>query len=90
MAQNLEILRKSIEDLEKFVGLHLAILKRKVDTTSTLRYLGYALPGSSPNDGVWLIIRETLSSKDITHVDNIGLQFNQVWADRTSLVYDET
>lgn len=52
-------------------------------------FLGYAHPGSSEVDPVWMIQRVAMFSDDSTTTVFAGGQalFNQVWADRTSLTF---
>lgn len=87
---NLSQAEKALLDREKYLGLHLAFGKRKKSTDGTYNYFGWALPGTSPNEAKWFIIRETISSTDITFpvLDPDG--FTHVWANRASLQYDET
>ena len=52
-------------------------------------FLGYAHPGSSETDPVWMIQRVAISSDDSTTTLFAGghALFNQVWADRTGLTF---
>jgi hypothetical protein len=87
---NLSERERSVLDLERWLGHHLAILKRKYSTDGTYRYWGYAQPLTDQYTSEWLILRETVLSGDITHVKAYGLEFKSKWSDRASLVYDDT
>jgi len=65
-------------------------MKRRVNNTGTFEYSGFAIPMTAETDAAWLIMRETLATGDLNHVNNQGLSFNQKWSERASLVYDES
>lgn len=83
-------LQKALTDAERFAGLPLGIMKRRTKGRSNdtdLRYTGWAAPLSLTSEAVWFIVRETVSTGDIDHVSNVGINFTQIWDDRESLIY---
>ena len=57
--------------------------------TTQLFYMGYAYPGSAEGDSVWMIQRVAIAADSSTVTLFAGGEalFNQVWANRASLVY---
>ncbi|MBF0191986.1 MAG: hypothetical protein HQL99_12730 [Magnetococcales bacterium] len=59
------------------------------DGTTQSIYLGLAHPGSAESDPVWMIKRIAIQGNGdtVTLFADGQAQFNQVWADRATLVY---
>ncbi|MBF0162754.1 MAG: hypothetical protein HQL88_10760 [Magnetococcales bacterium] len=56
-------------------------------TTQTI-YQGFAYPGSSETEGVWMIQRTTITADGTTTLFAGGQAlFNKVWAERVNQIY---
>lgn len=63
------------------------LLSTRIDEGATYMYIGAALPGSAESDAVWRICRYTLANVSGMMWADGSTDFNQVWNDRSSLVY---
>ncbi|WP_130472362.1 hypothetical protein [Candidatus Magnetaquicoccus inordinatus] len=70
----------------RFLTLRVATVSAGLDQTI---YQGYAYPGSSEADPVWLIQRTTIGNDGTvsTLFANGVAVFDQIWANRTALTY---
>ena len=58
------------------------------NSSSTVTYFGYALPGSETSQAKWVIVRQLIAGSVITLAfAGASRDFDQIWDKRTSLTY---
>jgi hypothetical protein len=91
----LEVLKKSGEQVspgnqsDYYIKVGSVSYTVRLDkVSSSLTYIGYAVPGSSESASVWMI-RRLSKSGNVTTIDfaDSDSQFNNIWANRTGLTY---
>jgi hypothetical protein len=62
-------------------------LTKRVDTTPSFIYVGEAANGTAENDALWRIKRVSIVDGDAIVLWSDGGNFNQIWTNRSNLIY---